>query len=194
MVHLNRIYTRSGDAGETSLGDGTRVSKTSPRIEAMGTVDELNAALGLSRAMAPLPAEIDDLLLQVQNDLFDLGADLCLPCTPENEARNPLRMTAADTERLEIAIDHFNGSLDPLTSFVLPGGTAAAALLHAARTRCRQAEIAVLRLKESEETNPIAATYLNRLSDLLFVLARVCNQLAGTGDVLWRPGSSSSET
>ncbi|MGD9854012.1 MAG: cob(I)yrinic acid a,c-diamide adenosyltransferase [Planctomycetaceae bacterium] len=188
MVHLNRIYTRSGDAGQTSLGDGSRVEKTSPRIVALGSVDELNAALGVVRAMTAVPAEIDDVLARIQNDLFDLGADLCVPISAKNDARQPLRATAADVDRLEQAIDRFNADLEPLTSFILPGGTAGAALLHLARAQCRRAEIDVLRLAESEEVNRHALSYLNRLSDLLFVLARASNLHAGTGDVLWRPG------
>ncbi|MBX3437730.1 MAG: cob(I)yrinic acid a,c-diamide adenosyltransferase [Planctomycetaceae bacterium] len=193
MVHLNRIYTRSGDAGETSLGDGARVLKTHPRIVAMGAVDEVNAALGVVRAGDPLPADFDELLARVQNDLFDMGADLCVPISPQNEGRNPLRLTAEDVERLERAIDRFNADLPPLTSFILPGGTKAAALLHVARAQCRRAEIDILRLMDAEEGNRCVAVYLNRLSDLLFVLARAANQRAARSDVLWQPGANRSE-
>lgn len=193
MVHLNRIYTRTGDAGETSLGDGSRVSKTSPRIVALGGVDELNAALGVVRALGRCPDDVAPLLARIQNDLFDLGADLCRPMSADSDRRSPLRITAGHVERLEQAIDRLNVELEPLTSFILPGGTAAAATFHLARAQCRRAEIDVLRLAESEQINRFAAIYLNRLSDLLFVLARICNQRDGTRDVLWQPGGEGND-
>jgi len=197
MVYLNRIYTRGGDQGETSLGDGSRVHKTHPRIVAFGTIDELNAALGLVMC-CDLPESIAVGLKRVQNDLFDLGADLCVPervaspetaeATPADEpAYTPLRATAAQVTRLEEWIDQLNESLQPLSSFILPGGTPASAQLHQARTICRRAEIEVLRLAEVEQVNPQVVIYLNRLSDLLFVLCRICND-NGKNDVLWIPG------
>lgn len=191
MVYLNRIYTRTGDDGTTALGDGTRVPKTHPRIVAYGAVDELNSVLGVALA-AGLPDWMDAWLRDIQNDLFDLGADLCIPETEapaEEGARQPLRVTAAQIERLEQWIDAANERLQPLNSFVLPGGSIAAAHLHLGRTVCRRTEISVLHLAEYEETNPHVGMYLNRLSDLLFVLARVCND-DGTTDVLWVPGKS----
>jgi cob(I)alamin adenosyltransferase len=180
MVYLSRIYTKSGDAGDTGLGDGTRVPKDHPRVAAYGAVDELNAALGLAVAHAAPDA---DLLRSIQNDLFDVGADLCLP------AGDGLRVTAAQAERLEREIDRVNERLRPLTSFVLPGGSPAAAWLHLARTVCRRAERAVVALSHAEPVNPQAVIYLNRLSDLLFVLARAANA-DGTADVLWVPGAN----
>ncbi|HUG90112.1 MAG TPA: cob(I)yrinic acid a,c-diamide adenosyltransferase [Planctomycetaceae bacterium] len=186
MVYLNRIYTRTGDDGTTSLGDGSRVPKTHPRIAAYGGVDELNSVLGLALA-AGLPGEIGERLRDVQNDLFDLGADLCVPERDERAAPAPLRVTAGHVDRLEGWIDAANERLEPLRSFVLPGGTSAAAHLHHARTVCRRAEISVLRLAAAEPVNPQVAVYLNRLSDLLFVLARVCND-DGQADILWQPG------
>ena len=191
MVRLDRIYTRSGDEGQTSLGDGRRVPKTSPRIAAMGSVDELNASLGVAQAAGELPPEVSELLARVQNDLFDLGADLCVPIDAKTKERGPLRLSEADVERLEDAIDKFNARLSPLTSFILPGGTPGAATLHMARAQCRRAEIEVLRLRETEELNRFVAVYLNRLSDLLFVLARICN--LDRGDVLWQPGGADRE-
>lgn len=188
MVHLNRIYTRSGDAGETGLGDGTRVPKSHPRIVAYGTVDELNSVLGVAVA-AGLPEEIARRVLHIQNDLFDVGADLCFP-EPETPPESPmLRVTEPQVEALEKWIDAATERLQPLTSFILPGGTAAAAHLHHARTVCRRAEIEVLRLVERERVNPQAPIYLNRLSDLLFVLARLANG-EGRGDVMWTPGKN----
>jgi cob(I)alamin adenosyltransferase len=188
MVRLDRIYTRSGDEGQTSLGDGRRVPKTNPRIAAMGSVDELNASLGVAQAVADVPPEISELLTRVQNDLFDVGADLCVPIDAQKGERERLRLTEADVQRMEDAIDLFNARLNPLTSFILPGGTPAAATLHLARAQCRRAEIEVLRLHETEEVNRFVAVYLNRLSDLLFVLARVCN--LDRGDLLWQPGGA----
>jgi len=192
MVYLNRIYTRTGDDGTTGLGDGSRVPKSHPRIVAYGGVDELNSVIGVALT-APLPGWIAERLRQIQNDLFDLGADLCVPETSSPLEKPPLRATAAQTERLEHWIDEANERLKPLTSFILPGGTAGAAHLHHARTVCRRVEIDVLQLGEYEPINPQVQMYLNRLSDLLFVLARVCND-DGTLDVLWTPGRFSGET
>jgi cob(I)alamin adenosyltransferase len=186
MVYLSRIYTKAGDAGETGLGDGSRVRKDSARVVAYGEVDELNAVLGLAVAAgAPEP----DLLRGIQNDLFDLGADLCVPPRPDEAAGQVLRVTAAQAGRLEPEIDRLNERLQPLRSFVLPGGTAAAAWLHLARTVCRRAERSVVTLKVADPVNPNVLVYLNRLSDLLFVLARVANE-DGRADVLWVPGQS----
>jgi len=187
MVYLNRIYTRTGDDGTTGLGDGTRVPKTHPRIAAYGGVDELNAIVGLALC-GELPAWIGDTLRQIQNDLFDLGADLCVPEAGAQVQTPPLRATAHQTERLEHWIDQANERLKPLASFILPGGTAASAHLHHARTVCRRVEIDVLKLAEFESINAQVPMYLNRLSDLLFVLARVCND-DGTRDILWEPGA-----
>ncbi len=188
MVHLDRIYTRSGDEGQTSLGDGTRVAKTCERVIAMGSVDELNSVLGVTLAVCKLPAEMTDCLTRVQNTLFDVGADLCLPITKVEADRQPLRIAAETATWMEGQIDHFNERLEPLSSFILPGGSAAAAHLHRARTICRRAEVDVLRLVEQETINPSVTIVLNRLSDLLFVMARVCNVDARCGDVLWQPG------
>jgi cob(I)alamin adenosyltransferase len=188
MVFLSRIYTKSGDRGETGLGDGTRVSKDAPRVEAYGQVDELNAVLGLVVANCPDCPEAA-LLRGIQNDLFDVGADLCVPPTQQEEAGKALRVTAAQAERLEKAIDRLNENLQPLNSFVLPGGTPAAAFLHLARTVSRRAERAVVTLMRTETVNPQVLIYLNRLSDFLFVLARVAND-GGKGDVLWVPGGN----
>jgi cob(I)alamin adenosyltransferase len=189
MVFLSRIYTRAGDGGDTGLGDGTRVPKDSARVEAYGQVDELNAALGLVAAYCP-GAPDAAFLRAVQNDLFDVGADLCVP-PPANEEpgkAEALRVTAGQVERLERAIDRLNEGLSPLRSFVLPGGTPAAAWLHLARTVCRRAERAVVHLARAERVNPQAVAYLNRLSDYLFVLGRVAND-GGRADVLWVPGA-----
>lgn len=186
MVYLNRIYTRTGDDGTTGLGDNTRVPKSHPRIVAYGGVDELNSVIGLALTAA-LPPWIAAQLGQIQNDLFDLGADLCVPETAPVGDRPPLRASPAQTERLEKWIDEANLRLKPLTSFVLPGGSSAAAHLHHARTVCRRVEIEVVALGEYEAINPQVQMYLNRLSDLFFVLARVCND-DGTRDVLWAPG------
>lgn len=192
MVFLDRIYTKGGDAGLTSLGDGSRVPKTHPRIVAYGTVDELNSVLGLLRTV-DLETQLDQRLKVIQNDLFDVGADLCVP-EPTSDApppeHPPLRVTAAQTARLEGWIDEINQELEPLTSFVLPGGSPASAWLHLARTTCRRAEVSVWSLKESEPVNDEVPRYLNRLSDLLFVLAQHCND-AGRSSVLWKPGAGS---
>ncbi|MGH7200310.1 MAG: cob(I)yrinic acid a,c-diamide adenosyltransferase, partial [Planctomycetaceae bacterium] len=184
MVYLHRIYTKSGDGGETSLGDGARVPKTHPRIAAYGGVDELNAVLGVALA-AGVTEEIAPRLPIIQNDLFDLGADLCVPESPEPSQHSPLRMTAEQATRLEGWIDEATDRLEPLESFILPGGGLAAAHLHHARTVCRRVELGVLALAETERINPQVGIYLNRLSDLLFVWARLSND-AGRGDVLWR--------
>jgi len=186
MVKLTRIYTRGGDAGETSLGSGARVAKHAARMQAIGAVDEANAALGLARLHAG--PDIDTLLSRIQNDLFDLGADLC---TPEAgaKAEGALRVLAGQVARLEREIDTVNETLEPLNSFVLPGGGPAAAHLHAARTIVRRAEREMTRLAEAEPVNPEAVRYINRLSDLLFVLARHAND-GGCADVLWVPGAN----
>ena len=183
MVYLDRIYTRSGDAGETSLGDGSRVPKTSLRIVAYGSVDELNATIGAARATTG--EEIAANLATIQNDLFDVGADLCVPAADGDD--KSLRVTPEQVSWLENTIDTFTDRLEPLTSFVLPGGSPAAAALHQARTVCRRAEIEVLRLAEHETVNDQVIIYLNRLSDLLFVVARSAND-DGRDDVLWVPG------
>jgi cob(I)alamin adenosyltransferase len=182
-VRLDRIYTRGGDGGETSLGDGSRVSKTDPRIEAYGTVDELNSAIGFALA-GDLPAESRSLLEGIQNELFDLGADLSVPFTDEKKER--LRITQGQVDRLEELCDRANEGLEPLRSFVLPGGTDGAARLHLARTVCRRAERLAVGLAALDSVNPLAIAYLNRLSDLLFILARVAN--AGSAEPLWQPG------
>jgi cob(I)alamin adenosyltransferase len=186
MVRLTRIYTRGGDTGETSLGDGARVPKHAVRVAAYGTVDEANAAIGIARLHADPAA--DEMLDRIQNDLFDLGADLC---TPEDgrRAAGALRIVAAQVERLEREIDAMNAALRPLDSFILPGGTPAAAFLHLARTVTRRAERMVSELASSEPVNPQALKYLNRLSDHLFVLGRRLND-NGACDVLWRPGAN----
>ncbi|MGB8843976.1 MAG: cob(I)yrinic acid a,c-diamide adenosyltransferase [Aliidongia sp.] len=188
MVQLTRIYTRGGDAGQTSLGDGSRVPKHALRVEAYGTVDEANAAIGLCRLHSNATADADVMLARIQNDLFDLGADLC---TPEGRERHgsALRIQAAQTLRLEQEIDALNGELAPLNSFVLPGGTPLAAYLHLARVVTRRAERLVTALAEAEPVNAEAVKYLNRLSDHLFVLSRHVNG-RGAGDVLWVPGAN----
>lgn len=186
MVSLDRIYTRGGDKGQTSLGDGSRVDKHAVRVEAYGTVDESNAILGLARLHSE--GEFDAMLSRIQNDLFDLGADLC---TPEDgrKAEGALRIVAAQTERLESEIDALNGALEPLKSFILPGGSALAAHLHHARTVVRRAERIMTELAAVEQINPEAVRYINRLSDHLFVLARAANS-NGRDDVLWQPGAN----
>ena len=186
MVRLTRIYTRGGDTGQTSLGDGSRVPKHALRVAAYGAVDEANAAIGIARLHADPAA--DEMLGRVQNDLFDLGADLC---TPESSRRSAgaLRIVIAQVERLECEIDMMNATLTPLDSFILPGGTAAAAYLHLARTITRRAERLVSELAAAEPINPEALRYLNRLSDHLFVLGRRVNE-GGARDVLWRPGAN----
>jgi cob(I)alamin adenosyltransferase len=184
-VRLTRIYTRGGDRGETSLGDGRRVPKTDPRIEAYGTVDELNSVLGMVLAAPDLSDEFRPWLERVQNDLFDVGADLCVPLGGERER---LRVTQGQVEWLEGLCDLVNERLEPLKSFVLPAGGEVASRLHVARAVCRRAERRSVSLAEAEDANPVALAYLNRLSDFLYILARAASQ----GDeVLWKPGSSS---
>jgi cob(I)alamin adenosyltransferase len=186
MVTLNRIYTKTGDLGETGLGDGSRISKASARIAAIGAVDEANSAIGIARLDAE--DEIDAMLARIQNDLFDLGADLSAP-EDGRKAEGRLRISAAQVERLEREIDAMNEKLSPLSSFVLPGGTALAAHLHLARTIARRAECAIVDLSAAEKINPDALRYANRLSDHLFVMARTANN-EGMGDVLWVPGGN----
>jgi cob(I)alamin adenosyltransferase len=192
MVELNRIYTRGGDAGQTSLGSGDRVYKHDLRVAAYGTVDEANAVIGLARLHTQDDADIDTMLARIQNDLFDLGADLC---TPEGDARaarkseGALRIVSAQVDRLEGEIDALNEDLAPLTSFILPGGTPAAAHLHMARTVARRAERLMTELATREAVNLHALKYINRLSDHLFVLGRHLND-GGRADVLWKPGQN----
>ena len=189
MVVLNRIYTRTGDAGETALSDGSRVSKADARVSAYGTVDEANAAVGLARLHAT--GDLDEALARIQNDLFDLGADLARPAPEkDNEAGYPvLRIVASQVDRLESEIDALNARLSPLRSFVLPGGTALAANLHLCRTVSRRAERCAVDLAAQDGVNPAAVRYLNRLSDWFFVAARIAND-EGRDDVLWVPGKN----
>lgn len=192
MVVLNRIYTKTGDAGTTALGSGERVPKTSPRIAAYGTVDETNAHIGVARVhLAGQDADVDAMLVRVQNDLFDLGADLCVPDRGEKLPYEPLRIADAQVKRLEDEIDQMNGSLEPLRSFILPGGTAAAAQLHVARTVSRRAERLMVELsgQPGETVSAPALKYINRLSDFLFVASRYVND-HGKSDVLWVPGKN----
>ena len=189
MVVLNKIYTRTGDKGDTALGNGTRVAKFSTRVEAYGTVDETNATVGLARLHCT--GDMDAALSRIQNDLFDLGADLCRP-DPDKGAEAeypPLRATQAQVDRLEAEIDAMNADLTPLRSFVLPGGSALAAHLHLCRTVSRRAERLTVSLSQAEPTNPTCAMYLNRLSDWFFVASRVAND-NGQADVLWVPGAN----
>lgn len=192
MVVLNKIYTRTGDAGTTALGTGARVPKYHRRIAAYGTIDETNAVIGMARlhTSASDPA-LDAMLTRIQNDLFDLGADLCVPEADATSGREALRMSAGQVERLEQEIDRLNAELEPLRSFVLPGGTAAAAALHVARTVCRRAERAMVELaaEADEPVSDAALRYVNRLSDFLFVAARYAND-RGKADVLWTPGQN----
>ena len=183
-VRLTRIYTRAGDAGETSLGDGSRVPKLDCRIGAFGTVDELNAALGLALADPDLPEQLRAPLERIQNDLFDVGADLSVPFGVTER----LRVDQSHVERLEQWCDELNAVLPPLKSFVLPGGTEAAARLHIARTTCRRAEREALAANEEHGINPLVLAYLNRLSDFLFIAARTANAAAGRDEPLWLPG------
>jgi cob(I)alamin adenosyltransferase len=185
MVKLDVITTRGGDGGETSLGDGARVRKDALRVEAYGTVDEANAALGMLRLHAREDAEADAMLARIQNDLFDIGADLCVP----GEAGARLRVADTQSARLEAELAAMNGQMPALKSFVLPGGTPGAAAAHVARTVVRRAERLVVALAAEEEVNPAVIRYLNRLSDHLFVLARRLNG-NGAGDVLWVPGAT----
>ena len=189
MVTLNRIYTRTGDKGLTRLSTGQPVSKASLRVEAYGGVDETNAFIGVARQHTKADAELDALLERIQNDLFDLGADLATPEQNEKPEWEPLRVVDSQVERLEREIDAMNADLTPLTSFILPGGSAAGAALHLARAIVRRAERTAIAASESVPLNPAALAYLNRLSDYLFVASRYVNQSAG-GDVLWVPGGS----
>jgi cob(I)alamin adenosyltransferase len=183
-VRLTRIYTRGGDLGETSLGDGSRVTKLDCRIGAFGTVDELNAALGLVLAEGSLPDELRGPLERIQNDLFDVGADLSVPFGVTDR----LRVEQDAIDRLEQLCDDFNAELPELKSFVLPGGTEAAARLHVARTTCRRAERDAIVANEENGINPLVLVYLNRLSDFLFIAARTANAAAGRDEPLWKPG------
>ena len=183
MVKLNKIYTKTGDSGETGLTDASRVGKSSPRIEAIGAVDETSSAIGVARLHAE--DDTDAMLARIQHDLFDLGADLSMP----GEGPSDLRIVPVQVERLEREIDAMNEGLSPLTSFVLPGGTALAAHLHLARAIARRAERAVVALAATEKINPALLRYINRLSDHLFVMARAAND-RGMGDVLWIPGKN----
>jgi len=191
MVRLNKIYTRTGDNGTTGLVSGPRRSKSDLRVEAYGSVDETNAFVGLARQHTAASAEMDAMLMRVQNDLFDLGADLATPETGEKPPCEPLRIIAAQVERLEGEIDQLNAELEPLRSFVLPAGSAAAAALHAARTVARRAERRMVALAETEgeAVSREAIAYINRLSDFLFVAARWVND-KGRADVLWVPGKN----
>jgi cob(I)alamin adenosyltransferase len=190
MVNLTRIYTRTGDDGTTSLGDMSRTGKNDPRLKAYADVDEANCAIGLALAATDFPEDVRTLLIAIQNDLFDVGADLCTPVV-ENPAQPPLRVTEPYVERLEQACDDYNAQLEPLRSFVLPGGTLGASQLHVARTVVRRAERSTWAALDTYHggMNALTATYLNRLSDLLFILARLANKGAG-GDVLWQPGAN----
>jgi len=188
MVKLNKIYTRTGDDGTTGLGTGERRLKSDLRISAYGTIDETNAVIGIARLH--VPGEVDAMLGRIQNDLFDLGADLCVPETDKPLPYEPLRVTPAQVKRLEAEIDELNAYLEPLTSFVLPGGTAGAAFLHQARTVARRAERDMVALRQTgEQVSDAAVHYVNRLSDFLFVAARYVND-KGDRDVLWTPGAN----
>lgn len=190
MVNLTRIYTRTGDDGTTSLGDMSRTGKNDPRLKAYADVDEANCAIGVVLAQPDINPQVATLLRRVQNELFDVGADLCTPVV-DNPEHEPLRVTDEYISRLESECDHYNETLSPLRSFILPGGTAVAAHLHVARTVVRRAERTTWAALDMYHggMNSLTATYLNRLSDLLFILARVANVDAG-GDVLWEPGAT----
>jgi cob(I)alamin adenosyltransferase len=191
MVVLTKIYTKTGDDGTTALGSGERVPKTAARIEAYGTVDETNAAIGMARLMlSPDQGDVAAMLARIQNDLFDLGADLCVPDRGEPLPYTPLRIKDAQAERLEREIDAMNGEMAPLASFVLPGGSNAGAALHLARTICRRAERHIVKMKlEGEPVSDAACRYINRLSDHLFVASRYVNG-KGKDDLLWQPGQN----
>lgn len=188
MVKLNRIYTRTGDAGETGLVDGARVAKSAPRMAAIGDVDELNSAIGVALTHPLLPPQ-RDMLGRVQNELFDLGADFATPGPDYEPSDMALRMIPAQVERLEREIDRMNERLEPLRSFILPGGSPAAAAIHLARAICRRAERSAVAAHADAGLNPVGLAYINRLSDHLFVLARYVN-FAGAGDILWKPGAT----
>lgn len=188
MVKLDKIYTRGGDGGETSLGDGSRVAKHSTRVHAQGDIDETNAAIGLARRYANMDDRAAATLARIQNDLFDLGADVTRPGSDHTDGS--LRIQPGQVERLEREIDQVNEKLEPLKSFILRGGTDLAAALHFACTVCRRAERMLSALAAEEPVNPHGLQYINRLSDLLFVMARAANN-GGTADVLWRPGENS---
>ena len=187
MVKLDKIYTRGGDKGETSLGNGERVKKNSIRIDAFGTVDETNSILGI--AIINLKSPLKEMIFTIQNDLFDLGADLCVP---ENDSLDyePLRITQKQVDRLEKEIDEMNSNLSPLKSFILPGGSSESAYLHLARTSARKAERLVISLSQKEKINPVTIKYINRLSDHLFVIARLVNKHNNQEDILWVPGKN----
>src|SRR6056297_806527 len=189
MVVLNKIYTKTGDDGETALGNGARVAKHSMRVTAYGTVDELNAIVGLARLQAG--TDLDAQMARIQNDLFDLGADLCRPDMEQDADAEypPLRIVSSQVDRLETEIDAMNAHLEPLRSFILPGGSALSAHMHQCRTVARRAERHVVQLATMESVNPAAVKYLNRLSDWFFVAARIANN-AGKDDVLWVPGAN----
>jgi cob(I)alamin adenosyltransferase len=190
MVRLTRIYTRSGDKGKTSLGDGRRVVKHHLRVEAYGTVDETNAVIGLARVHTATIPDADAMLQRIQNDLFDLGADLCVPEQQEDQkTSSPLRVIQPQIDRLEQEIDAMNETLSPLASFILPGGSTASAYLHLGRTIARRAERLICQLAETEFVNPLTIAYINRLSDHLFVIARYINK-DGNKDILWVPGKN----
>ena len=193
-VNLTRIYTKLGDGGETHLGDMSRVSKLHPRVEAYGTLDELNATLGLALAQGGLPARLEQWLRRVQNDLLDVGADLCVPASPPDSSHGPeererLRITPGYTEWLEEVCDEVNARLAPLRSFVIPGGSPAAAHLHVCRTVCRRAERRAIAV--GAEVNPEVVSYLNRLSDMLFILSRAVNEQP---ESLWDPGAHGADS
>ena len=190
MVVLNKIYTRTGDKGDTALGNGARVAKHSARVSAYGTVDETNACIGLARLHTESGSDMDNALMRIQNDLFDIGADLATPDDGEPLEYEPLRVTSAQVERIESEIDELNAKLEPLRSFVLPGGNPLAANLHLARTVARRAERLIVELTETEENvSDVCGLYMNRISDYLFVAARAANN-QGKDDVLWVPGQN----
>ena len=187
MVKLDKIYTRGGDKGKTSLGDGKRVYKSSIRIDAFGTIDEINSILGI--AIIGLKSPLKEMIFRIQNDLFDLGADLCVP---ENKSLEyePLRIVQMQVDRLENEIDEMNSNLSALKSFILPGGSMESAYLHLARTSARKAERLIISLSQKEKINPVSIKYINRLSDHLFVSARFVNKQNQKEDILWVPGKS----
>ena len=185
MVTLNKIYTKTGDTGDTALGDGSRVSKDNKRVTAYGNVDELNASIGIVKNYAK--KKMREILSEIQNDLFDLGADLCVP--DEKESKKKLRLSTNQIKKLELNIDQMNKTLKPLNSFILPGGSKAASFMHLSRTICRRAERSIVSLKRNEKINENTLKYLNRLSDWLFVASRLDNQ-EKSSEVLWKPGEN----